>query len=174
MTHSSLAEGDFGAHDAAASDSFLATHRALGACAREIERLCDEVVRGVAALHVAGLEQKPSVRQSPGRCIVQLGPVALTVTWLRNTLDSVASGELLVIVWRGSVAPRSEHHPEWPAERNQQAAAATALWEEVFSATGSSESSWRWQSSGKPRREYSSTQLAARCVEKLKGAHAQA
>ena len=47
---------------------------------------------------------EPVVRRSPARCLVQLGPVALTVAWLQRAQGTVADGELLVVVWRGEVA----------------------------------------------------------------------
>ena len=153
---------------------FLDTHRALAVCAREFARLCDEIVEGVDALYNAGTVEKPVVRQSPIRCIVQLGPMALTIAWLRSTLDSAAKGELLAIVWRGNVAPRAEQHPE----RKQAGATAprlpaTALWEQVLTATAESEASWAWQTNIPGDAGYSSTQIAAQCVERLRLAYAE-
>jgi hypothetical protein len=149
---------------------FLASHRALAACTRELARLSDEVVLGVAALPGAGVEHKAVVRQSPDRCIVQLGPVALTLAWLRSTHESVATGELLVIVWRGAVAPRRQHQPERPATRPAPLP-ATPLWEQVLTAVGDSEASWAWQPHSADLGRCSSTELAARCVERLRVAY---
>ena len=153
---------------------YLATHRALAACTREFSRLSTDVVRGAAALHADGVAvEKPVVRQSPGRCIVQLGPVAVTLAWLRSTVDSPADGELLVIVWRGAVAPRGDHIPE-RAPTPRSAAPAVALREESFVAEAESEESWTWR---QPKRAdagaCSSAELAARCVERLRLAHAE-
>jgi hypothetical protein len=135
-----------------------------------------EVVHQVATLAAAGIEEKALERLSPGRCIVQLGPVALTLTWLRSTIDSVADGDLLVIVWRGEVAPRGEHLPErMTTPRPGGGPATTALWEEVFVAAGTDEKSWIWQPKGADLGGggggYSSTELAARCVERLRLAY---
>lgn len=149
--------------------SFLATHRALSVCTHELELLAVSVVRGVAALTDAGLAEKPKERVSPGRCIVQLGPVALTITWLRSTIDSVADGDLLVIVWRGAVAPPGEHLPERTTTRRAPMA-VTSLWEDVFVAAGTDQASWAWQRKGDTS-SFSSVELAARCVERLRMAY---
>ena len=76
---------------------------------------------------------------TPDRCIVQLGPVALTLGWLRSTPDSVAEGRLLVIVWQGTVTPRRRFHAERPAGQQLQAKSATVLWECEFAAEAASE-----------------------------------
>jgi hypothetical protein len=149
---------------------FLASHRALAACTRELARLSDEVVVGVVALAGAVAEEKAAVRRSPDRCIIQLGPVALTLAWLRSSRDSVATGELLVIVWRGAVAPRQQHQPERPATR-PTAIPATVLWESVLTAAADSEEAWAWEPRAADMRRCSSKELAARCVEQLRVAY---
>jgi hypothetical protein len=145
---------------------FLASHRALAACAREFARLSNEVLHGLAESAGPNAEDKVVVRRSPDRCIVQLGPVALTMAWLRNTHDSVATGELLVIGWRGVVAPRQTYQPERPLT-GPAPLGATLLWEEVLAAVADSEESWTWQPRGVELGRCSSTELAARCVQRL-------
>ena len=150
---------------------FLASHRALAVCTRELARLGDEVVRGVAALAAAAPTEKATVRRSPDRCIVQLGPVALTIAWLRGNHDAVAAGELLVIVWRGAVAPRQRHQPERPAT-GPAPLGATPLWEQVLAAVGDSEQTWAWQPQNDDQiGRCSSTELAAYCVARLRAAY---
>jgi hypothetical protein len=149
---------------------FLSTHRAHAACARELVRLTDEVVRGVTALIGATQTEKVTVRRSPDRCIVQLGPVALTVGWLLGNNDAIAQGELLVIVWRGAVAPRKEHRPERPSKGPAPVGAAP-LWEQVLAAVGDSEDTWRWHPQGDESGPCSSTELAERCVSRLHAAY---
>jgi hypothetical protein len=151
-------------------EPFLTSHRALAVCSRELARLSDEIVRGVAALSGATVEHKAVVRQSPDRCIVQLGPVALTLAWLRSSHDSVATGELLVIVWRGVVAPRRTYEPERPDKRPAPLP-ATPLWEQVLTAVGDSEAEWAWQPHHSAAGRCSSTDLATRCVERLRVAY---
>jgi hypothetical protein len=150
---------------------FLASPRALAACTRELARLGDEVVRGVAVLSDATLAEKATVRRSPDRCIVQLGPVALTIAWLRGGHDAVDAGELLVIVWRGAVAPRARYHPERPAA-GPATVGATPLWEQVLTAAGGSEETWAWQPQDADQvGRCSSAELAARCVGRLRAAY---
>ena len=150
---------------------FLASHRALAVCTRELARLADEVVRGVAALPGAAPTDKATVRRSPDRCIVQLGPVALTIAWLRGSYDAVAAGELLVIVWRGAVAPRQRHQPERPAT-GPAPLGATPLWEQVLTPVGESEETWAWQPKDDDRvGQWSSAELGARCVARLRAAY---
>lgn len=143
--------------------SFLGSHRALGACTREFARLADDIVQRVTALD----EEKPVVRNSPGRCIAQLGPVAITLAWLRSTLDSVADGQLMVIVWRGIVAPALLHLPERMSKK-KPALPATALWEEVLRPVATDEASWLWESAKNPDMRYTSAELAELCVERLR------
>lgn len=150
--------------------SFLASHRALAICSRELERLAATVVQAVAALSEAGVDDKAVVRVSPSRCIVQLGPVALTLAWLRSTIDTVADGDLLVIVWHGAVAPRGEHLPERMTVRRSPLA-PTALWEGVFVAGGTDEASWTWQPKTGRTPGYTSAELAAVSVERLRAAY---
>ena len=139
-------------------------------CTRELARLSDDIVRGVAALSGTTVEHKAVVRQWPDRCIVQLGPVALTLAWLRSSHDSVATGELLAIVWRGAVAPRRTYEPERPDKRPAPLP-ATPLWEQVLTAVGDSEASWGWLPHHAAAGRCSSTELAASCVERLRVAY---
>lgn len=151
---------------------FLASHRAASACTREFTALCDSLVQGVVALHADGIHEKAIVRRSPGRCIVQLGPVAITVAWLRSTLGAVEDGELLAIVWRGAVAPPNDHVPERePAHR--ASGAVTALWEQSLAPSAASEATWLWQPAGADFAGYSSLEFAERCVNRLGAAHAE-
>jgi hypothetical protein len=149
---------------------FLTSSRAYAACTRELARLSDEVLRVVALLGSPMQDEKPTIRRSPDRCIVQLGPVALTVAWLRANNDSIALGELLVIVWRGSVAPRKDHNPERPS-KGPAPLGATPLWEQVLTAVGESEQTWGWHPPGAEIERCSSIELAERCVGRLQAAY---
>lgn len=151
---------------------YLATHKAITACTREISVLVKEVVRGVEAGHAKGLTGKPEIRQSPDRCIVQLGPVALTIAWLRSTLDSVADGELLVIVWRGAVAPARELTPE--RAQATRAQSATQLWEQVLTPAAESADEWSWRAASGDLPAFSSSNLARTCVDELHAAYTAA
>ena len=90
-----------------ARERFLSSHRAIAACAREFGRLAEEAVDRAGALRLElMIEEEPELRQTPERCIVQIGPAALTMAWLRGPLDSLADGRLLVIAWQGTIARR--------------------------------------------------------------------
>jgi hypothetical protein len=152
---------------------FLASHRALAACTRELARLADQVVSSTAALSDPASMEKAIVRRSPERCIVQLGPVALTIAWLRGAHDAVDAGELLVIVWRGAVAPRARHQWERPVAGPAKVG-ATPLWEQVLTAAGDSEETWAWQpQNGELIGRCSSAELAVRCVGRLHAAYVE-
>lgn len=166
ITETTTAFGDRG--------GFLTTHRAQAACTREFARLAEELVKGVGAFHAEGIEDKPVIRHSPGRCIVQLGPVAATMTWLRSTRDAVTEGELLVAVWRGSVMPSNHYAPERTLARQAPApVAAKTVWEEVFFAEAESEDSWTWVSRDPTSRKTVSHALAELCVSRLREAYTQ-
>ena len=120
-------------------------------------------------LQGAGIEDAPTVRLSPGRTIVQLGPVALTLTWLRSTLGHVSDGELLVVVWRGAVAPSRKHEPE--RRSDGPATFATALWEDTLAVEAEDEESWRWRGAIDDCAAWTSTALAERCVARLQSAY---
>lgn len=154
--------------------SFLSSHRALAVRSREFERLTTATVAGVAELHAMAEHpaEKPVVRRSPDRCLVQSGPFALTLAWLRHTLDSVAEGELLVIVWRGLIAPHGRFGSDLTTTACTPVRSATVLWEEAFKASAADEASWLWRPSGADIGGYRSAELAERCVERLRLADA--
>src|SRR5207245_15248 len=91
--------------------AYLNSHRALSALTREFVRLGDEIVAGASALTLPEGSGKPEARRSPERLIFQFGPVAVTLGWLRSTLDSVGDGKLLVALWQGTIAGRRSPSP---------------------------------------------------------------
>ena len=160
-----------GSHEAIGFDpadrpAFLATHRALAVCAREVARLVEAVRQGAVALTAHSAADKLDVRLAPDRCVVQLGPVALTVAWLRSTLDTAERGELLVIVWRGNVARRGAYRE--PERQLTSARTATATWEKTYVAAATDEATWRWLAAPELETGYSSDELAAQCVTRLR------
>ncbi len=171
MIGSSSAERVVNARENGYRQPFLTSQRALAACTRELARLSDEVVLRVGAVHDVAADEKAVVRRSPDRCIVQLGPVALTLAWLRGNHDSVADGELLIVVWRGAVAPRKQHQPERPVT-GPVPTPATSLWEQVLTPIADSEDAWTWQAATADDR-CRSKELAARCVERLHVAYTE-
>jgi hypothetical protein len=145
---------------------FLGTHRALSVRQREFDRLTEAAV---AALDLSTVElmDRPVVRRSPDRCLIQCGPVALTLAWLRHTLDSVAAGELLVVVWRGLVAPGGRVPSDRTTSTCTPVRSATVEWEEVLRVVALDEPSWMWRPVGADIGGYRSAELAERCVSRL-------
>ena len=117
------------------------------------------------------IEEEPELRLTPERCIVQLGPIAITIAWLRGPLDSLTDGRLLVIAWRGTVARR--RFREAPTRRSEPAVTQTAvsIWEEVF-VPAADEHRWEWECESDVTRRYDSVQLATRCIDQLRAAWA--
>src|SRR4051812_32209368 len=145
---------------------YLASHRSLAACQRELARLTTSLTNEVEA--IADREGETStIRRTPDRCILQLGPVAITVAWLRTTVDSVAGGQLLVMVWRGTIAGRSKFTPERPSTM-PGAGSATIEWQDTLSAEAASEETWTWRSETDAKVALSSDALAELCMAKLR------
>ncbi|HEX7977517.1 MAG TPA: hypothetical protein VF461_02885 [Gemmatimonadaceae bacterium] len=160
--------------------NFITSHRAAAVCARELARLHDAIADGLAAWGVgtaragddASLADAPVVRRTPGRCLVQVGPVALTVAWLQRAQGTVADGELLVMVWRGAVAVQTPRGFERTGDR-AGASSATPLWERVLVVAAESEKEWAWVPTGVVDVTLSSSALADQCIERLRAAHAE-
>jgi len=164
---------DARAHDT--HSDYISSFRANAACARELARLYEEIATSLTDVPVladAKAPEEPVVRRSPARCLVQLGPVALTLAWLQRAQGTVADGELLVVLWRGEVAVRTPQGFE-RAHQHSGASSATALWESVLVASAQSETQWGWVSAGKTGEAVSSSALAQQCVERLRAAYAE-
>ena len=162
---------DARAHDAHAD--YTSSYRANAACARELARLYEEIATALADARIPAAGQasdEPVVRRSPARCLVQLGPVALTVAWLQRAQGTVADGELLVVVWRGEVAVRTPQGFE-RVHQHSGASSATSLWESVLVVSAKSEKERAWAPATGEGDALSSTALAHRCVERLRAAH---
>lgn len=144
---------------------FTESYRARAVCTREFASLSNEIARRLRALHGTGDAAELVVSQSPGRCMVQLGPVALTVTWLRSCLDVVAEGQLMIVLWQGTVGQGTRHVPE---RINLRAvASARMLWEDAFVVVAQDEASWRWHSAAVGVDDCTTLALVDRCLERL-------
>jgi hypothetical protein len=158
--------------------SFITSHRAAAVCARELTRLHDAIADRLATWGVdtagdgVAAADVPVVRRTPARCLVQVGPVALTVAWLQRAQTTVAEGELLIVVWHGAVAAQTMRGFEHTADRAGPSQ-ATPVWETVLVASAENEAGWAWSPAGVADVTLSSASLADQCVERLRAAHAE-
>ncbi|HEU4994594.1 MAG TPA: hypothetical protein VFT29_07225 [Gemmatimonadaceae bacterium] len=151
-------------------EEFLDSHRALAVCAREFDRLADDVAKRVTDLEDESKGLKADVRRSPGRCIVQLGPVALTLSWLRTRGETVSQGRLLIVEWNGTVGANGaqEYINGVPTVAVTQT--AKVVRESVFIAEAADEKSWTWRREGKNgRKSYRSADLAKSMIAAISG-----
>ncbi len=148
------------------SATFLASHRANSALTRELERLVDEVARRAGALEAELPGVKVGVARSPGRCVVQFGPVALTLSWVRVRGDSVTDGRLMIIEWVGTVRRGTERIPE-RAVHATAPRPATVRREDVLVADATKEAGWLWRREGAAFGRHTSAELAAMHVDSL-------
>jgi hypothetical protein len=149
-------------------EEFLDSHRALAVCAREFDRLADDVAKRVMDLEDEAKGLKADVKRSPGRCIVQLGPVALTISWLRTRAETVSQGRLLIVEWTGTVGANGaqEYVNGVPTVAVTQTAKVVS--ENVYLAEASDEKSWTWRREGKnSRKAYKSPELAKSVVSSV-------
>jgi len=144
---------------------FLTTHPALAAAAREFARLTTDVVDRVALLTFDEPAHAPKVRRSPYRIIVQAGPVAVTLAWLRDRADSPAAAQLLVAVWRGTIAAVAPHQFERPKKLAE--ATAETMWVAEYTPEAESELSWRWRLQIAEGATLSSAEVADQCLAAL-------
>lgn len=138
-------------------DSFLASHRALTHLGREFDRLAAEVTKRAATVSRPEAEVPLEVHRVPGRCTVQLGPVALTLSWIRTRPDTVATGRLMIIEWEGQVARAG----------GATGPSAVPIRETVLRADATRVEDWQWRSEDVAGYAYDSNELAAHCVDSL-------
>lgn len=149
--------------------NFLTSHRAQSVSAREFGKFADSVVALARRVATERACEAPTLRMSPDRCIVQLGPVALTVTHIRTGNDVPPGGQLLAIIWQGTIAPRGDHVPERNGARRVPPP-PVSVWEESSVVSAEAETSWHWHPHGVDSTGFTSVELAARCVEQLHAA----
>jgi hypothetical protein len=149
-------------------EEFLDSHRALAVCAREFDRLADDIAKRAGDLEDEEKGLKVDVRRSPGRCIVQLGPVALTISWLRTRAETVSQGRLLVVEWKGTVGANGAQEYVNGVPTVAVTQTAKVVRELVFIADANDEKSWTWRREGKTgRKAYKSTELAKSVVSSI-------
>ena len=147
-------------------ETYLGSHRSGPACARELERLADDVIQRVESMERDEAAGEIEVRRGAGRCIIQLGPVALTMSWIRSRTDAVIEGRLMIMEWDGIVRRGTDQVPERAPVRHAFRP-ATLLREDVFVADAATEQNWRWRRDGRALGMYTSRDLATRCMASL-------
>jgi hypothetical protein len=151
-------------------EDFLDSHRALAVCAREFDRLADDISKRVINLQDDAKGLKADVRRSPGRCIVQLGPVALTISWLRTRAETVSQGRLLIVEWNGTVGANGAQEYVNGVPTVAVTQTAKVVRETVFLPDASDEKSWTWRREGKNgRKAWKSADLAKSVVSSVNG-----
>lgn len=150
------------AQDAA---TFLGSSRAVAVCAREFERLADGIAKRAATIGDK-TGTKAEVQRMPDRCVVQLGPVALSVSWIRERVDTVATGRLMIAEWNGTVVRPAQRPPE-SVTRSIVQGPATLMRENILRADATGEPDWIWRREATADLGYASRDLAAKCVESL-------
>ncbi len=151
-------------------EDFLDSHRALAVCAREFDRLADDIAKRVLNLQDEEKGLKADVRRSPGRCIVQLGPVALTISWLRTRAETVSQGRLLIVEWNGTVGANGAQEYVNGVPTVAVTQTAKVVRENVFLPDASDEKSWTWRREGKNgRKAWKSADLAKSVVSSVNG-----
>ncbi|GAB1343916.1 hypothetical protein [Gemmatimonas sp.] len=148
--------------------NFLTSHRAQSVGAREFSKLAESLVALAKRAAAGSASEPPITRLSPDRCIVQLGPVALTVAHIRTGNDVPPGGQLLAIIWNGTIAPRGDHVPERSARHVPPP--PVSVWEESLVVSAAAETSWHWHPNGVDSTGYTSPELAERCIIQLQSA----
>jgi len=149
-------------------EEFLDSHRALAVCAREFDRLAEDVSKRVMDLEDEAKGLKADVKRSPGRCMVQLGPVALTISWLRTRAETVSHGRLLIVEWTGTVGANGAQEYVNGVPTVAVTQTAKVVRETVYLAEASDEKSWTWRREGKNgRKAYKSPELAKSVVSSV-------
>jgi hypothetical protein len=149
-------------------EDFLDSHRALAVCAREFDRLAEDIAKRVTNLEDEEKGLKADVRRSPGRCIVQLGPVALTISWLRTRAETVSQGRLLIVEWNGTVGANGAQEYVNGVPTVAVTQTAKVVRETVFIPDASDEKTWTWRREGKTgRKAYRSADLAKVCASAI-------
>ena len=134
---------------------FLTSQRALTLVNRELDALSATVLKLCEAPGALPTGLAASVRRTPDRYTVQIGPVGLSFSWIRGRSNSIADGQLLVIEWSGQLGER--HAPADP--RN-----AMPAFEHVLQPHATSPEDWQWRRTDLDLACYTTRDLAEQCV----------
>lgn len=145
----------------------LTPTRALQLSGKEFERLGKLIEGVVAATKVELGEIASSVRHSPGRCIVQIGNAALTLSWVRTIREENADARLMVLEWDGKIMKSVDVIPERMLGRASPQSTARLIRETAFTVDAESDAHWFWRSAESPHAQHESESLAADFIKSL-------
>jgi hypothetical protein len=145
----------------------LTPTRAFQLSGKEFERLAKLIEGVVAGIKGELGEIASSVRQAPGRCIVQIGNAALTLSWVRTIREENAAARLMVLEWDGKIQKSVDVIPERMLGRASPQSTARLIRETAYTIDGESDAHWFWRSAESPHAQHESESLAAVLIESL-------
>jgi len=145
----------------------LTATRASQLSGREFERLTKLTEAAVADLGDKLGELTSSVRNAPGRCIVQIGNAALTISWVRTIRDDSGDARLMVLEWDGTIERNPDVIPERTLGRPGPRGTARLVRETAFSVDADDDAHWYWRKTDDKRTQFESERLAATFIKSL-------
>jgi hypothetical protein len=137
-------------------ETFLRSAKGVTGAKREFEALVDDICRQVSTVAT----DTPELHRTPDRCIVQAGRAGLSLSWIRARSSAVADSRLVIIEWDGTITP--------PGAARRDGVVATPVREQELQLDATSPTSWRWRTPAQDGVSYTSSGLAAQCVELLR------
>jgi hypothetical protein len=134
--------------------TFMSQPRALTALRHEFETLTAQLAEHVKFESNRLGDVQAELHTAPQRLVVQIGSVALTMSWVAGRSGKIVDGRLMVIEWSGAVA-----------HRRQMGGLQTAspVREMSYRAEAKSPDDWCWRPEGMEGVAYSSKNLAGQC-----------
>ena len=148
------------------TDRLTAT-RATQLSGKEFERLAKLIETAVADLGDKLGELTSKVRNTPGRCVVQIGNAALTISWVRTIRDESSDARLMVLEWEGTIERKLDVIPERMLYRPSPQGTARLVRETGFSADADGDAHWFWRKTDNKQTQLESEQLATTFIKSL-------
>ena len=145
----------------------LTATRASHLSTKEFERLTKLIEVAVAELGSQVEDLTCSVRNTPGRCIAQVGNAALTVSWVRTIRDESAGARLMVLEWDGKIEQHHDIIPERTLYRPAPRRTAQLVSETAFTVDADGDDHWFWRKTDDKRTQFESERLAATFIKSL-------
>jgi hypothetical protein len=134
--------------------TFMSQPRALTALRHEFETLTAQLAEHVKFESNRLGDVQAELHTAPQRLVVQIGSVALTMSWVAGRSGKIVDGRLMVIEWTGAVA-----------HRRQMGGLQTAslMREQSYRPEAKGPDDWCWRPEGAEGVAYSSKNLAGQC-----------